>query len=64
MKTYLKAVSFVASGIALGAIAGKILKDDQRKAIKNFTARPVLNVKSYLTSSIIEDNDYSDYKFV
>lgn len=64
MKTYLKAFSFIASGIALGAIAGKIVKDDQRKAIKNFTHRPSLSVKNYLTSNIIEDNDYHDYKFV
>ena len=64
MKTYLKAISFIASGVALGAIAGKIAKDDQQKAIKNFTSRPTLNVKNYLKSSIIEDNDYTDYKFV
>ncbi len=64
MKTYLKAISFIASGIALGAIAGKIVKDDQQKAIKKFTSRPTHNVKNYLKSNIIEDNDYRDYKFV
>ncbi len=63
MKNHMKTISFVASGIALGAIAGKIALEGQRKAIRKFASRPVLNVKHYLTRSI-DDNDYKDYSFV
>ncbi len=63
MKKHLKTLSFIASGIALGAIAGKIALEEHRKVIKNFASKPVLNVKNYLTRSI-EDYDYKDYSFI
>ncbi len=63
MKKYVKIVSFIASGVALGAIAGKFALEEKRKAIRDITGKPARNVKNYLFLSM-EDNDYSDYSFI
>jgi hypothetical protein len=64
MKKYLKVISFIASGVALGVIAGKLAIVDQRKTIKGLTSGSALNVKNYLQRSTFEDNDNGEYRFV
>lgn len=64
MKKYLKVISFIASGVALGVIAGKFAIVDQPKTIKGLTSRSLRNVKNYLNRNAFEDNDNGEYKFV
>jgi hypothetical protein len=62
MNKFLKVASIVATGAALGALAGKIATQEISRYKKQFTDKTARNVQQFLDRSSSEDEQ--DFSFI
>jgi hypothetical protein len=64
MKRILKIASFIATGVAVGALAGKITTHEMNKNKRVSSGKSAKNVKNYLAKTHFDEKEESEFSFI